>query len=229
MVVIYKITSPDNKIYIGQTWNFKRRMSEYKSLNFRKQVYLYNSFNKYGFDKHCFDIVHEFPNDISQEIVHQYELLYWQQYKDCGFQMMNLTTPGVGPGRMSLETKSKISKSHKGKKLSPVTIEKMKLAQKNRNPISNESRKKMSDAKKGKKQSKETIEKRIGHRRGKSLPQEAKRSGSKMTVEKVIEIKNLLQEFKSAYKVHKILSDPNISINMVVNIAYNRAWKHVKI
>lgn len=32
MIVIYKITNPNNKIYIGQTINFKRRC--YKNLEF---------------------------------------------------------------------------------------------------------------------------------------------------------------------------------------------------
>lgn len=229
MVVIYKITSPSNKVYIGQTWNFKRRMSEYKALNIKRQVYLYNSFIKYGFDSHKFDVLYEFPKDISQEVIHRYELLYWQFYKDCGFEMLNLTTPGIGPGRMSPETKAKMSKLSKGRKLKPETIERMKLAQQNRNPISEEARKRMSDAHKGKKQSKELVEKRLGHRRGKPLAPEAKRSGAKITVEKVIEIKKLLQEFKSAYKVHKILADPNVSIGIVCNILYNRAWNHIKI
>ena len=45
---IYKITSPTNKIYIGQTINFNRRMNVYK--NFNKiivQKKLVNSFKKY--------------------------------------------------------------------------------------------------------------------------------------------------------------------------------------
>lgn len=229
MAVIYKIISPNNKVYIGQTWNFKRRMSEYKSLNIKKQRYLYNSFIKYGFDNHKVDVLYDFPKDVSQDVIHRYEFLYWQFYKDCAFEMLNLTTPGIGAGRMSPDTKAKMSEINKGKKHKPETIEKMKLAQQNRNPISEEARKRMSDAHKGKKQSKELIEKRLGHRRGKPLTPEAKRSNAKITVEKVIEIKKLLKEFKSAYKIHKILGDPNISLGIVCNILYNRAWTHIKI
>ena len=230
MVAIYKITSPNNKVYIGQTWNFKRRMNEYKGLNIKKQTYLYRSFTKYGVDNHKFDILYEFPNDVSQEIIHTYELLYWQQYKDCGFKLLNLTVPGIGPGRMSLETKEKIRKSSKYRKHTQESIEKMKLAQQNRAPISDETRKKMSDVAKGRKQSSETIEKRIAHRRGKPLDLDAKRSGAKITLEKVIEIKKLLKEFNSPLYVYNLLSkDPLITRDIVANISCNRTWSHIKI
>lgn len=230
MIVIYKITSPTGKVYIGQTWNFKRRMYEYKSLNIKRQVYLYNSFIKYGFDSHKFDILYEFPIDISQDIIHKYEFLYWQQYKDCGFELLNIAIPGIGPGRTSAETIAKRSKLLKGRKHSKEVIEKMKLAQKNRKPISEEARKKMSDAHKGKKQSKETIEKRFINRKGKSLSPEAKRSGAKITVEKVIEIKKLLKEFKSPLYVYNLLSkDPVITRSIISSISCNRTWKHINI
>lgn len=31
MPVIYKILSPSNKVYIGQTWNYKKRISGYRN------------------------------------------------------------------------------------------------------------------------------------------------------------------------------------------------------
>ena len=54
--VIYKITNPNNKIYIGCTIDFKRRLSEYRRLSMVGQVKLYNSLVKYGFDNHVFEI-----------------------------------------------------------------------------------------------------------------------------------------------------------------------------
>ena len=48
--VIYKITSPSNKIYIGQTSNFKNRMSCYKAAKNKTQVKLYNSLIKYNLE-----------------------------------------------------------------------------------------------------------------------------------------------------------------------------------
>ena len=52
MIGIYKITSPTNKIYIGQSINIEKRFLNYNSINCKKQIRLYNSFKKYGFDKH---------------------------------------------------------------------------------------------------------------------------------------------------------------------------------
>lgn len=32
MPVIYKILSPSNKVYIGETWNYSKRFSNYRKL-----------------------------------------------------------------------------------------------------------------------------------------------------------------------------------------------------
>ena len=55
---IYKITSPSGKIYIGQAVNLRSRYLRYKNPNCTKQqVRLKNSFLKYGFENHQFDII----------------------------------------------------------------------------------------------------------------------------------------------------------------------------
>lgn len=59
MGVIYKITSPTGRIYVGQTVNLTRRISLYKTLHCIKQTKLYCSLKKYGFDKHIFEILEE--------------------------------------------------------------------------------------------------------------------------------------------------------------------------
>ena len=57
MVSIYKITNPKGKIYIGQTKNVVKRQYAYKSLHCKRQIKLYNSINKYGWDNHIFEIL----------------------------------------------------------------------------------------------------------------------------------------------------------------------------
>jgi hypothetical protein len=53
IIGIYKITSPSNKIYIGQSNNILYRWKYcYKKLNCKSQRHLYNSLMKYGFDNH---------------------------------------------------------------------------------------------------------------------------------------------------------------------------------
>ena len=59
MIGIYKITSPTKRIYIGQSRNIKKRISNYKSLDCKKQKRLYASFIKHGVEKHIFEIIEE--------------------------------------------------------------------------------------------------------------------------------------------------------------------------
>lgn len=66
MPLIYKITSPSNKIYIGQTWDWIKRKSVYRRNACKGQIKLYNSLVKYGFINHILEIIHELPEDIDQ-------------------------------------------------------------------------------------------------------------------------------------------------------------------
>ena len=56
---IYKITSPSNRVYIGQSVNIIRRWKDYKKLNCKVQTKLYRSFIKYGINTHVFEILEE--------------------------------------------------------------------------------------------------------------------------------------------------------------------------
>jgi hypothetical protein len=67
MITIYKITSPSGRIYIGQSSNFKRRKTEYKRNKCKAQTLLYNSFIKYGFDSHVFEVVEETTKELADE------------------------------------------------------------------------------------------------------------------------------------------------------------------
>lgn len=106
MVGIYKITSPSGKVYIGQSLRIETRISQYRSASCKTQRYLHSSILKYGWDSHLFKVIHELPEDISQEILNSYETFYWRQYKDLGFQMLNIREPG-SKGKISEETKQK--------------------------------------------------------------------------------------------------------------------------
>src|SRR6185369_2061533 len=94
MVGIYKITSPSGKIYIGQTWNFQKRLRDYRNMKDRRQLKLFNSFQKYGFDSHEMKIVHELPVDVSQETLNTYEQFYMDAYRNCGIELLNLKEAG---------------------------------------------------------------------------------------------------------------------------------------
>lgn len=70
MDVIYKITSPSNKIYIGRTDNFDRRMNEHKygALTKKSDTSLYRAIRKYGWDSMDKKIICKVESDKSKKI-----------------------------------------------------------------------------------------------------------------------------------------------------------------
>ena len=54
---IYKITSPNNKIYIGESIDIFRRFNSYKKLQCKNQKKLHASFKKHGVLSHIFEII----------------------------------------------------------------------------------------------------------------------------------------------------------------------------
>lgn len=59
MIGIYKITSPSEKVYIGQAINIGKRKESYIKLKCKGQPKLYNSLVKYGFSNHIFEVVEQ--------------------------------------------------------------------------------------------------------------------------------------------------------------------------
>jgi group I intron endonuclease len=108
--VIYKITNPKGKVYIGCTINFKRRLSEYRRLSMAGQIKLYNSLVKYGYNNHKFEIIEE----CDESILHEREI-YWIKYFNCIEEGLNIRL-GNRTGALMDSTKQKISKALKGRK-----------------------------------------------------------------------------------------------------------------
>lgn len=111
---IYKITSPSNKIYIGQTTSPKIRFKSYKNLNCKGQSYLYHSFLKYGIKNHVFEILESYNRDIDISLLNDREIFYIKDLKDKGFILLNLDLGGRNSPK-SEETKKKLSLIKKGK------------------------------------------------------------------------------------------------------------------
>jgi len=114
MVGIYKITSPSDKVYIGQATNIEKRWIYYKRITCNNQPQLYNSLKKYGFESHIFEILEE----CSLEQLDEREIFYKQQFIDkFGWEkaLFCHLIDGKG-GYKSEKTKQKISKANKGKK-----------------------------------------------------------------------------------------------------------------
>lgn len=67
---IYKITNLiNNKVYIGQTTDYKRRFSEHRSLGYGRQnsKYLYNAMRHYGIDNFSFEVIEYCENYNERE------------------------------------------------------------------------------------------------------------------------------------------------------------------
>jgi group I intron endonuclease len=107
---IYKITSPSNKVYIGQTINFEKRVNHYKKLNCKTQIRLYNSLLKYGFDSHKIEIIENCKFDELNNRERYYQELY-----DCINKGLNLIYTNTSEKRklISEETRKKMSESGK--------------------------------------------------------------------------------------------------------------------
>ena len=118
---IYKITSPSGRIYIGQSKDIEKRFSHYKRYKCKSQNFLYNSFKKYKVKNHLFEILAELPEDIEQEVIDNYEIVYISLYKAAGAALINVKEGGKGGGRgqkMTEEEKYRLGERMKGNKLS---------------------------------------------------------------------------------------------------------------
>lgn len=129
MVGIYSITSPSGKSYIGQSWDIDNRVRIYKYGKARNQPALNHSFNKYGFDSHEIKVLHELPNDVTQDVLDTYEQFYIDRFRECNIVLLNIREGG-SRGKHSIESRAKLSKSSIGKKMSEEARKKMSVAKK---------------------------------------------------------------------------------------------------
>jgi group I intron endonuclease len=102
---IYKIVSPSNKVYIGQSHDIEKRQKHYTPGRCKHQRKINSSLKKYGHKNHVFEIVIVLPNDINQEVLDNYEIFVYNQFIEAGYDMLNLKDCGNGGGKHSCETK----------------------------------------------------------------------------------------------------------------------------
>ena len=144
--VIYKITSPNNKVYIGQSINFEQRCRKYKYQAFKGQIKLWNNCQKY--------LWNPIDNIEIIEICRRGELdekeKYWISKYNSYIDGLNADLGGgTRKGfKHSKETKEKLKLANIGKKHSLESIKKISEAGKN---MSDETKKKISHGNKGKK------------------------------------------------------------------------------
>lgn len=120
---VYKIISPTGRIYIGSTINIKSRWRPYKNGNCKKQIRLYRSLLKYGWEAHKFEIIAL----IEPEKRYKWEHILGMYYDVLGENGLNCTLPGYEdvPMKISDETRAKMAKSQTGKKHKLQALEKL--------------------------------------------------------------------------------------------------------
>lgn len=114
VIGIYKIASPTNRVYIGQTVDFYKRKNHYKNLKRNHQIRLYNSIVKYGWDNHAIELIEE----CSIENLNERER-HWQEfYNVLSSKGLNckLTKTSDKSGKHSKEVRINQRKGSKSKK-----------------------------------------------------------------------------------------------------------------
>lgn len=158
MIGIYKITSPSNKVYIGQSINIEKRWYDHKKVYKTKKSRLYSSFVKYGIENHVFEVI----TICLIEDLNKLEKYYVDLYESTNnIKGLNLRDGGGSKACISEETKIKISNTTKGR-IGKKKTEEQKIAQSIRQKgkvLSQETKQKMSLAKKGKRKTEETKKK----------------------------------------------------------------------
>jgi group I intron endonuclease len=186
---IYKIQSkvhPD-RFYIGSSVCISNRLDIHKSdLNRNKHhsVKLQNHYNKYGLSDLVFSVVER----CSEEVLIEREQHYIDEL-DPFFNICKIAGSPLGIKR-SKETRRKMSKAKKGKKMGPLSEkQKRKLSEilkgKKKPTRSKEHCRKLSESNKRRKHSKETRIKMSETRKGMSISEETRRKISESRKDKV--------------------------------------------
>jgi hypothetical protein len=118
---IYKWTSPINRVYVGQSKNLKQREEWYRGGGVGKTTMtkLKRSFNKYGVNKHKFEII-EYCDILE---LNDKEIYWGLYYNTLGTKGLNCKL-GNQNCIFSDETKHKMREAKLGKKQSPEHLAK---------------------------------------------------------------------------------------------------------
>ena len=168
---IYKITSPSNKVYIGQSIDIERRFRHYKRMICKEQIKIHNSLLKYGVDAHIFEVLELCDTEDLNNRERHYQDLYDSVAN--GLNLLYVKSEHFNGGH-SEESKKKISDSLKGRKLSEEHKYRIGLNN-SRRGMSDETKEKHRLGRLGKKASPETIQKQILKRLGSKRSEETKK------------------------------------------------------
>ena len=167
MILIYKVTSPNSKVYIGQTCQkLKARWASHVCQ--KGCIKLHNAINKYGKNNFKLEVLTVAHTQEVADYCERYFIVRYDSIKS-GYNIKD----GGANGKPSAEARLKMSISGKKKKLSEEHKRKIGLASKGRKygprkcgPVSAETGRKISIALTGIKRSAETRKKQSESKMG---------------------------------------------------------------
>jgi group I intron endonuclease len=117
MGVIYKITSPSGRVYVGKTKRLKIRIWEYRWRSKKRKSIIHDSIKGYGWEAHKLEVIEE----VSDELLNEREMFWIKElntfYLD-NEKGMNMTKGGDGnvpSWKHNIERRKKQSKAFSGK------------------------------------------------------------------------------------------------------------------
>ena len=126
--IIYKYTSPSNKVYIGQTVDEQGRISKHKwQAKNNPKDYFHKALAKYGFNNFKYEVLFYTKSNSKENlkvILNTMEKYYIKKYQS-NIKGYNLTDGGEGILNASTETRDKIRKANLGRKKSSTQIRKI--------------------------------------------------------------------------------------------------------
>lgn len=167
---VYKIVSPENRIYVGSTIRKSEdRWKDYKTLNCKSQIRLYNSFIKYGVRNHIFKQIWEGPIEEMLKMESILGRLYNVLDREKG---LNSQLPKESDKYSCVNEDTRIKMSNSAKNKPPISEEtRRKMSESLKNP-SLETRTKISNSSKGRTHTQETKDKISKKHKGKKLSKE---------------------------------------------------------
>lgn len=207
MIGIYKVTSPTNKVYIGQSVDIEGRWVTYRKYDFHNGK-LKNSIKSHGPENHTFEVLEE----CSVEELNLRERYYQDLYDVLGPNGLNLvlTTTSNKSGHISESSRIKMSNSQRELKKTLSKEHKERLLKVNLNKVhTKEHREKNSEGQR----KFWTSEKRL--EMSKNNP------NSKMTESDIYNIRN---SHLSQTRLAELYSVKHCTINNIIN---KKTWKHI--
>jgi len=211
---IYQIRNLiNNKIYIGSAIVLRvRKNSHFGKLyrNKHENFYLQNSYNKYGKDNFIFEVL-EYV-ECKDELLEREQYYFDNLKPEYNISLIAGNCLGV---KHTEEFKRKLSKIHKGTKLSEETKQRMSESQKGR-ICTDRQKQRASEIHKLKKMSEET----------KNKISKSKLNHSRLTSRQVFEIKIMLNQ---GLNQRIIAQKFNVSSENISSIKRGVTWKNINI